>query len=93
MLNRDKISCDVITLFRSLILPVLNATNMLLVNVRFSLSTDCNQANEANLSVRHQTLAVRTVFMLPDYGRVNLHCNHPGKHYWLLLSDYEKMAN
>lgn len=31
--------------------------------------------------------------MLPDYGRVNLHCNHPGKHYWLLLSDYEKMAN
>ncbi len=62
-------------------------------NVSFSLLTDCNQANEANLSVRHQTLAVRPVFMLPDYGRVNLHCNHPGKHYWLLLSDYEKMAN
>lgn len=33
-------SCDVITLFRNLILPVLNATNMLLVNVRSSLKAD-----------------------------------------------------
>lgn len=40
MLTGNKISCDVITLFRSLILPVLNATNMLLVNVRFSLEAD-----------------------------------------------------